>query len=311
MKFYIIKDDLRLGPFTLEEVKQQGLASDTLVWHKGMPDWKEACTVPELVDAIVPSVPDEYKQEEYSTPEEVVVDDCPPIPEPPQPRVQPRRYSYAPTPAPMPAEPEKKSKAGVIALASVLVVLIILCIMMLTKPSRADYIDTITRNTTEYIVERIDDSAHSASETLAGTAKFATSKAVSAMLEHGINVDDYFIFNTASVKIGDRTFTVGFGMFSHVFTFDKEDLAKAVNEYLERERAKENNSTIEAVQGAVDDAIEFGKQTAEKQGIDEQDINNAVDTIKQRAIEKGGEIVDEVMEKAKEKGKEAIEDLLN
>lgn len=310
MKFYIIKDDLRLGPFTLEEVKQQGLTSDTLVWHKGMPDWKEACTVPELLDAIVPDVHEEYASEECNAAEEVV-DDCPPIPEPPQPRVQPRRYSYAPTPAPMPTEPKKKSKAGIIALVSVLVVLIILCIMMLTKPSRTDYVDTITRNTTEYIVERIDKSVLASSETLSGTAKFATSQAVSALLEHNIQVEDYFIFNTASVKIGDRTITVGFGMFSHVFTFDKEDLAKAVNEYLEKQRAKEENSVIGAAEEALGDALEFGKETAEKLGIDEQDINNAVDSIKHRAIEKGGEIVDEVMEKAKEKGKEALEDLLN
>ena len=48
MKIYIVKDDMRLGPFTLEEVKRQGISADTLVWFKGMPDWKEARAIPEL-----------------------------------------------------------------------------------------------------------------------------------------------------------------------------------------------------------------------------------------------------------------------
>ena len=40
MKIYIVKDDMRLGPFTLEEVKRQGISADTLVWFKGMPDYR-------------------------------------------------------------------------------------------------------------------------------------------------------------------------------------------------------------------------------------------------------------------------------
>ena len=46
MKYYVIVQDMRTGPFTLDEVKRQHLTPDTLVWHKGMPDWKEACTFP-------------------------------------------------------------------------------------------------------------------------------------------------------------------------------------------------------------------------------------------------------------------------
>ena len=41
MKYYVIVQDMRTGPFTLDEVKRQHLTPDTLVWHKGMPDWKE------------------------------------------------------------------------------------------------------------------------------------------------------------------------------------------------------------------------------------------------------------------------------
>ena len=57
MKIYIVKDDMRLGPFTLEEVKRQGISADTLVWFKGMPDWKEARAIPELAGAYIPDIP--------------------------------------------------------------------------------------------------------------------------------------------------------------------------------------------------------------------------------------------------------------
>ena len=45
--------------------------------------------------------------------------------------------------------------------------------------------------------------------------------------------------------------------------------------------------------------------------IDQSDIDNAIDSIKNKAIEKGNELVDEAVKHAKEKGKEALNELWN
>ncbi|MDO5588849.1 MAG: GYF domain-containing protein [Bacteroidales bacterium] len=308
MKIYIVKDDMRLGPFTLEEVKRQGISADTLVWFKGMPDWKEARAIPELAGAYIPDIPPTAEVDEDDAVEETDIDSAP---EPPtetyatQP--QPQHYAYAPLPDEGKA---KKSKAGIIGIISLLVVMLILCIMVLTKPSKADYIDSITRVTTEYVLDQVGNTPLGMSESVSGTVKFATSKAVRAVLEQTLYVEDCLIFNKAKVSVGEHTFTVGIGMFGHVFTLSKEQLAAAVTATIEKERKKMVQHATEAVQETIDSTIEYGKKV-EELDIDQSDIDNAIDSIKNKAIKKGNELVDEAVEHAKEKGKEALNELWN
>lgn len=309
MKIYIVKDDTRLGPFTLEEVKRQGISADTLVWFKGMPDWKEARAIPELAGAYIPDIPPTAEVDEDDAVEETDIDSAPETPaETNAPQPQPQRYAYAPLPDEGKA---KKSKAGIIAIISLLVVMLILCIMVLTKPSKADYIDTITRVTTEYVLNQVDKTPLGMSESLSGTVKFSTSKAVRAVLEQTLYVEDCLIFNKAKVSIGEHTITVGLGMFGHVFTLSKEQLEAAVTATLEKERTKMMQHASEAVQETIDSTIEYGKQKVEELDIDQSDIDNAIDSIKNKAIEKGNELVDEAVKQAKEKGKEALNELWN
>lgn len=307
MKIYIVKDDMRLGPFTLEEVKRQGISADTLVWFKGMPDWKEARAIPELAGAYIPDIPPTAEVDEDDTVEETGIDSAP---EPPAETYapQPQRYAYAPLPNDGKA---KKSKAGIIGIISLLVVMLILCIMVLTKPSKADYIDSITRVTTEYVLDQVGNTPLGMSESVSGTVKFSTSKAVRAVLEQTLYVEDCLIFNKAKVSVGEHTFTVGIGMFGHVFTLSKEQLAAAVTATIEKERKKMVQRATEAVQETIDSTIEYGKQKVEELGIDRGTIDNAIDSIKNKAIEKGNELVDEAVEHAKEKGKEALNELWN
>ena len=311
MKIYIVKDDMRLGPFTLEEVKRQGISADTLVWFKGMPDWKEARAIPELAGAYIPDIPPFAEVDEDDAVEETGIDSAPEPPAEtyaPQPQPQPQRYAYAPLPDEGKA---KKSKAGIIGIISLLVVMLILCIMVLTKPSKADYIDSITRVTTEYVLDQVGNTPLEMSESASGTVKFATSKAVRAVLEQSLYVEDCLIFNKAKVSVGEHTFTVGIGMFGHVFTLSKEQLAAAVTATIEKERKKMVQRATEAVQETIDSTIEYGKQKVEELGIDRGTIDNAIDSIKNKAIEKGNELVDEAVEHAKEKGKEALNELWN
>ena len=263
MKIYIVKDDMRLGPFTLEEVKRQGISADTLVWFKGMPDWKEARAIPELAGAYIPDIPPTAEVDEDDAVEETGIDSAPEPPAEtyaPQPQPQPQRYAYAPLPDEGKA---KKSKAGIIGIISLLVVMLILCIMVLTKPSKADYIYSITRVTTEYVLDQVGNTPLEMSESASGTVKFATSKAVRAVLEQTLYVEDCLIFNKAKVSVGEHTFTVGIGMFGHVFTLSKEQLAAAVTATIEKERKKMVQRATEAVQETIDSTIEYGKQKVE------------------------------------------------
>ncbi len=59
MKYWLMIDGTRLGPFTPEQVAMQpGVNADTPVWYTGMADWTVIANVPELASRISgPAVP--------------------------------------------------------------------------------------------------------------------------------------------------------------------------------------------------------------------------------------------------------------
>lgn len=325
MKYYIVKSDMRLGPFTLDELRLQGISADTLVWHKGMPDWKEARAVPELAAIVAPETEEEASSaipEPDVEPSDDFEDDDAPEPEPVSepyslPRhTEPRRYTYAP----MPAEPQPRSRKGVYAVVAIVVALVLLCVMVLTKPTKADYIDALTRTTTDCLLNQPDGA--SVSSGLTGVARYATSKAVGAVLEQALAVEDCFIFNKAKVQIGEHVFTVGFGLFGHVFTVGADQLQAAVREQVQKQWREAESEAIDQATDVIDTVVEIGAQQAEDLGISHEAIDQAVDSIKSQVEQKGGEAVEQLKQKgkealgkakevAKEKAKEAIDDLFN
>ncbi len=48
MKYYAMSGDRRIGPFTLEQLPENGVRPDTYVWAKGMPDWVRASEVADI-----------------------------------------------------------------------------------------------------------------------------------------------------------------------------------------------------------------------------------------------------------------------
>lgn len=325
MKYYIVKSDMRLGPFTLDELRLQGISADTLVWHKGMPDWKEARAVPELA-AIAAQEPQEVASSaipgsDFEPSEDFEDDEAPgsePVVEPYSPPryTEPRRYTYAP----MPAEPQPRSRKGIYAVVAIVAAMVLLCVMVLTKPTKADYIDALTRTTTDCLLNQ--PSAASASSSLTGVARYATSKAVGAVLEQALAVEDCFIFNKAKVQIGEHAFTVGFGLFGHVFTVGADQLQAAVREQVQKQWREAESEAIDQATDVIDTVVEIGAQQAEDLGISHEAVNQAVDSIKSQMEQKGGEAVEQLKQKgkealgkakevAKEKAKEAIDDLFN
>lgn len=75
--YYLAINKQRLGPFPEEELLQNGMTPDTLVWCKGMENWTKAGDVPELAKYLssppqipeetpmVPEVAPQYAQQDY------------------------------------------------------------------------------------------------------------------------------------------------------------------------------------------------------------------------------------------------------
>lgn len=52
MEFYILHNNTKQGPYSLDELKGENIDVDTMVWSVGFSNWKPAKNVPELSDLL-------------------------------------------------------------------------------------------------------------------------------------------------------------------------------------------------------------------------------------------------------------------
>lgn len=59
MEFYILQNNMKQGPYSLEELGNKNIDTNTMVWSVGFSNWKPAKNVPELSDLLssLPPVP--------------------------------------------------------------------------------------------------------------------------------------------------------------------------------------------------------------------------------------------------------------
>ena len=61
MEYYIYSNNVKKGPFSLEELKNQSISHNTMIWKVGFSNWTPASQVPELAD-ILSEIPPELVQ---------------------------------------------------------------------------------------------------------------------------------------------------------------------------------------------------------------------------------------------------------
>lgn len=64
MEYYILTNNIKQGPFSIEELKTKNISRDTMIWRIGQSQWLPAYQVPELnelVKEIPPEPPVEKK----------------------------------------------------------------------------------------------------------------------------------------------------------------------------------------------------------------------------------------------------------
>jgi len=54
MGYYIANQGVQRGPLELQELPQNGLHADSMVWTEGMTDWQRAAAVPEVAKLLAP-----------------------------------------------------------------------------------------------------------------------------------------------------------------------------------------------------------------------------------------------------------------
>ena len=310
MKYFIVKDGTRQGPYTVEELAMQRLSPDTLVWTRGMPDWAEAQTVPELSGAIDHDVPDVPGAD---TPQAPIGEMAPP-PLPGDDEMQPQQqYGGSMQPEPttpvngnymQAAEPKKKSSRGWII---ALVALVVLAVLVISKPSRSSHLDAIDRACYDYLSESVDSSIVGGIPVMSDGVKNLAGSFIGEVVEQHFELHDRLLWNVGKFTYGGKEKTVSVGILGHVFTFDKDDVAQAVRKYAEEHRSTTatdaaSDAAVQAMKGAVDAARQAVDAVVSR--VDSSQVTQKLDSAANQAVDKAAS-------KAADEAKQAAEGIVD
>ena len=122
------------------------------------------------------------------------------------------------------------------------IVLLIAVVMVKTVPEKKAHKEAMMKAIMAYV----DDEARQrgiGDNILANLSKGIVNKTIEVALNSKLEVDNYLLFNTTFVELGDERKTLSLGILGHVFTFDKEMLRDALEQTAkqksERKTAKE------------------------------------------------------------------------
>ena len=229
MEFHLIRNGKQEGPFTVEELSQQGITPDSEVWAPGMSDWMQAGDVPELT-AVLQRAEFEASQQAAR-----MAENQPTMGQPYEPPVAP---SQAPPQVPprYPAQEEPKKKSGCTPwLLAALILAILFATMVFTCPDRQKHEEAIQEVTKAWVGDKVDENMGSITgmggvfgdlinKALKELTGFGTDKVISSYLD----VTNYLVCSVGRMSIGNNEEKmVSLGLFGHVFTFGKEDIEKA------------------------------------------------------------------------------------
>lgn len=238
MRYFIYADNRQQGPFSVSELMERGLSSETLVWAEGMEQWTPAWQVRELKDAM------EGKAQPSPVP--------PPLPSEPSARAESasgqadggRDYrtdasgsaaysagqgggsgtsGMADAAEEIIYEPRRRHIGG--RVAGIVVAVVIAFALTVTCPTREQHCEAVAGEISAAISQ-----SNGASGFWGMFSNIFASGVVNMAVSQFLDVDNYYLFSIGTINIEGKSRAVSFGILNHVFTFDNDYIREALNE---------------------------------------------------------------------------------
>ncbi len=235
MKYFIIINGAQQGPFSLAELQQKGLSSDTLVWAEGMAEWTPAWQVEELRPIF-------YKQDAGAA-------------MPPPPPVNPgvggtmAGQSVAGNPGAQTAnaayQPKKPQHNG---LWIVIVLVVVAGVLALTNPSEAAHKRAIISNISNGLGKAAGTNDGSLlSQGLGMIGQVFGQGLATMVLDQNLQYNNYLLFSTTTLHVGPKEVRASVGFLGNVFTADEDKVAKSLREAFADESRGDGDNADDAV----------------------------------------------------------------
>lgn len=295
MEFHVIRNGKQEGPFTVEELSQQGITPETEVWAPGMADWQQAGDVAELT-AVLQRAEFEASQQAARAAEAQATVGQPYDPVVPPTQVPPQRPQYGAMPA---AQPKKN---GCLPwLIGGVILAILFATMVFTCPTREDHDQAISEVTKHWMGNKVQETigvvtgnsgvGSVVSDVLSKVLRRWTDEGAEMVITNYLDVDNYVVCSVGRISVGNvKDKMVSLGIFGHVFTFDEEDLEKLWAQVLDNSEASMNNIPMPAPTPAPtpDASDEGGEATWDEEAVADSimgiEVPPELDTLAGEAI---------------------------
>lgn len=208
MKFFVILNNQQEGPYTIAQLAEMGISSETLVWKEGMKDWQPAWTIPEL-RYILNEKTNEYRNASSTGMQQ--------------------ETAIPPTPPSAPYKEEKKPQNHYLLKIFGGLVLLLLIIMALTNPNKESHENAIRTEVSKAVEKATTSNGNDIfSQGFGMMARMLAGNFIDSALDNLFEYHNYLIFSKGTVTIQDKEHTVSYGIFGKVITMNSDDMVKAL-----------------------------------------------------------------------------------
>lgn len=296
MNYFIIINDAQQGPFSVAELQQQGISSDTLVWTEGMAEWTPAWQVEELRPLF-------YKQTAGTA-------------VPPPPPANPGDQA-APQGAPVPPQGAAVSSQGAGANGpqtdaaqrpvkprhngrwAIIVLVVVALVLAFTNPSEKAHKRAILSNITNGVSQLTGDDSSPIAQGLGAIGRAFASGMAEMVLNQSLEYHNYLFFSTTTLRIGSKDVRTSVGVLANVFTADEDEVAKDLKDALSAGHDSDDDA-------ALDDADDDSQQDPDQDvRVQRNEKDTTLTDAAGRAI--GRAVVKEVTKTVRQKVDEATD----
>lgn len=256
MTYFILINNQQQGPYTLDELRSRNITSATLVWREGMADWTPAWKVAELVSLFHADAADNAQ----TTP--------PPAPSAGAATAEATGAAMATGAAAQGSssqqagtgssyaqqaaqgrsnaeqlyadaqedeamnhgnghEEREEHKSHTLRNGCIGLILVLAAMavgLVATCPTEQAHREAITKEMNRFIKESTDNQG----DAWGIIGNIISQKIVGVVVDNLIEVDNYGVCSVGSITFKGKTHRVSFGILGHVFTFDADDIQRAL-----------------------------------------------------------------------------------
>lgn len=244
MKYFIIVNDAQQGPYTVEELQQRHIASETLVWAEGMQQWTPAWQVEELKPLFYETTNAQHAASAQSGSAQPSATGSVPPPPPVNNLNSPAGATVNPN---GPSEGSKKKKKVLTYIG--IAVAILLLLMAVTNPSKDEHKQVIKERISNGLSQALTGNGDNSDDPFATFgAAFIRSMAapvLGQLVDSMLQYHSYLFWSTTTLSLPDSNeVRTSFGIFGKVFTSDETAIAEAVSKTLKDDGDESSHTSV-------------------------------------------------------------------